>query len=303
MSLRNVIEEAGLGLNACASVLGVDQELFQQWADAQKAMPPSYAAILAAMLGVKADVMTSKAIASVKGSQRVEPDAIWFKFRGEQFQEADRESILAIRRMGQNANELEQVTLGQSNRQWDVLFQNIMRQVDIQASPQEQALVAAKTFCELNQFGHGGIGSSEILRDRLRSQGILIIESPIPKSQVEGCSFYVGDSSAERPCIFVNTYMTTWFRRNVIIMHELAHALFDKTSGGEIDIVADDSDSKTDKKSLVEVRADAFAKGTLLPIKLMLSLCNRNKLVPTNLSSEGLAILVSETGVEKKTVV
>src|ERR1039457_5941018 len=35
----------------------------------------------------------------------------------------------------------------------------------------------------------------------------------------------------------------------------------------------------------------------------MLSLCNRNKLVPTNLSSEGLAILVSETGVEKKTVV
>ncbi len=303
MSLRKVIEGTGLGLDACADVLGVDHELFQQWADSQKEIPPAYASVLAAALGVKPEVMTSRVLASARGSQKIEPASIWFKFRGDQFRDADREAILAIRRLGHSANELEQSTLGQPNRAWDLLFQNIMRQVDIQSSPQDQGRIAAKAFCELNQFGHGGKGSAEILRDRLRSQGILLIESPIPHSEVEGCSFYVGESSAERPCLFVNTYKTTWFRRNVIIMHELGHALFDKTSGGEIDIIAKDDDSMMNKDSLIEVRAEAFAQETLLPKKLLLALCHRNGLQSTTLTPEGLGALVAESGVEKKTVV
>lgn len=302
MSLRKVIEGTGLGLDACADVLGVDHELFQQWADSQKEMPPAYASVLAAALGVKPEVMTSRALVSARCSQKIEPASIWFKFRGDQFRDADRESILAIRRLGHSANELEQSTLGQPNRAWDILFQNIMSQVDIQSSPQDQGRLAAKAFCELNQFGHGGKGSADILRDRLRSQGILLIESPIPHSEVEGCSFYVGESSAERPCLFVNTYKTTWFRRNVIIMHELGHALFDKTSGGEIDIIIKD-DSEMNKDSLIEVRAETFAQETLLPKKLLLAICHRNGLKPTTLMPEGLGVLVAESGVEKKTVV
>jgi len=303
MSLRTVIEGAGLGLNACADVLGVSHEVFQQWADSQKEIPPAYASILAATLGVKPEAMTSRVLMSARGSARIEPAAIWFKFSGDQFQEVDRESILTVRRLGHNANQLEKATLGQPNKSWEIMFQNITRQVDLQASPRDQGKVAAKAFCELNQFGHGGKGSSEILRDRLRSQGILLIESPIPNSQVEGCSFYVGDSSAQRPCIFVNTYKTTWFRRNVIIMHELGHALFDQTSGGEIDVLADVSDSVMVKSSLTEVRADAFARDTLLPQKLLLSLCNQFGIKPTTMTPQDLAVLVAESGVEKKTVV
>ncbi len=302
MSLIKVIEQAGLGTKACADVLGVDHGLFEEWANGQREMPPSYISILAATLGVKADVLTSGAVASAKGLTKAEPAAIWFKFKGTEFTEADRESVLAVRRLGHNANELEQAVLGQPNRAWDVLFQDIMRQVDFQASPSDQGRLAARLFCERNQFGHGGRGSGEILRDRLRSKGILLIESPLPQSEVEGCSFYVGDSSAQRPCLFVNTYITTWFRRNVIIMHELGHAVFDQTSGGQIDTLSDDRYT-TDEQTLVEMRAEAFARETLLPKKFLLTLCNHNGLQPTALTKMGMAALVAQSGVEKKTVI
>jgi Zn-dependent peptidase ImmA (M78 family) len=302
MSLLKIIEQAGVGTDACADVLGVDHEIFQQWVNSQREMPPSYASILAATLGVKAEVLTSNSIGSVDGQPKGEPAAIWFKLRSGEFTDADRESILAIRRLGHNANELEQATLGQPNKAWDVIFQTIMRQIDFQASPADQGRVAARVFCELNQFGHGAIGSGEILRDRLRSKGILLIESPLPQSEVEGCSFYVGESSAQRPCIFVNTYRTTWFRRNVIIMHELGHALFDQTSGGQIDTISD-TVSTTDEQSVIEVRAETFARETLLPKKLLLSLCNKNGFQPSKLTQEGLAVLVAQSDVEKKTVV
>src|SRR5208282_3941154 len=171
MSLLKMIEQAGLGTRACADVLGVDHGVFEEWVNGQREMPPSYASILAATLGVRADVLTSGAIASATGLSKIEPAAIWFKFKGSEFTDADRESILAIRRLGHNANELEQAVLGQPNKAWEILFQGIMRQVDLQASPSDQGRAAARFFCELNQFGHGGRGSGEILRDRLRSKG------------------------------------------------------------------------------------------------------------------------------------
>ncbi len=302
MSLLKIIEQAGLGTNACADVLGVDHELFQQWVNLQREIPPSYASILAATLGVKSEVLISNAVGSTGSQPKGEPAAIWFKFRGSEFTDADRESILAIRRLGHNANELEQATLGQPNKAWDVIFQTIMRQIDIQASPADQGRVAARVFCELNQFGYGANGSGEILRDRLRSKGILLIESPLPQSEVEGCSFFVGESSAQRPCIFVNTYRTTWFRRNVIIMHELGHALFDQTSGGQIDTISDNK-STTEQQTVIEVRAETFARETLLPRKLLLNLCNKNGFQPSTLTEKGLAVLVAQSGVEKKTIV
>lgn len=69
-----------------------------------------------------------------------------------------------------------------------------------------------------------------MFRGNLRNKGILVIESSAQDSILEGCSFYVGPSGAERPCVFANSYRTTWFRRNRILMHELAHAIFDVES-------------------------------------------------------------------------
>jgi hypothetical protein len=51
------------------------------------------------------------------------------------------------------------------------------------------------------------------------------------------------------------------------------------------------------------VRAETFARETLLPRRLLLSLCNKNGLQPSKLTREGLAVLVAQSGVEQKTVV
>jgi Zn-dependent peptidase ImmA (M78 family) len=303
MSLRAVIEGAGLSLYACASTLGVDYEIFQNWADGKREMPPSYTAVLAAVLGVKQEALTSKALSATRGASKSEPPAIWFKLRGTQFTDADRESILLLRRLGHNTNQFERAVEGHPNRSWYSLFRDILENVDVQASPQSQGRIAAQLFCGLTQFGSGGKGSSEILRGNLRAKGILIIESPIPQSQIEGCSFLVGDAASQRPCIFVNTFGTTWFRRNVIIMHELAHSLFDQNSGVEIDTVQSDADSYGPDKELTEARAESFARECLLPKKLILSFCSQNGVKANFLTAKSLAALVAFSGVEKKTVV
>src|ERR1035438_7977314 len=90
MSLLKIIEQAGIGTNACADVLGVDHEIFEQWVNSQREMPPSYASILAATLGVKPEVLTSNAVSLAGGQSKGEPAAIWFKFRGSEF--TDRKS-------------------------------------------------------------------------------------------------------------------------------------------------------------------------------------------------------------------
>ena len=135
MSLRKIIEGAGLNVTACAEVLGVDPELFLEWADSKREMPPAYAMVLSAILGVKTEALTSKAFAVTHGSAKAEPSAIWFKFRGKEFSDADRESILLIRRLGHNTNQLEKSTLGQANKSWSLLFQSVLESVDLQASP------------------------------------------------------------------------------------------------------------------------------------------------------------------------
>lgn len=304
MSLRGVVEEAGLSLSACASTLGVDYGIFQQWADSQREMPPAYASILAAVLGVSAEVLTAKPHFGSRSGSKAEPAAIWFKFRGNEFTDADRESILLIRRLGHNANLLEQAVQGQANRSWSLLFQNIRESVNAQASPQEQGRVAARSFRSLTQFGSGGRGSGDVLRGALRAKGILVIESPIPGSKMEGCSFLVGDNQSERPCIFVNTFRSTWFRRNTVIMHELGHALFDQNSGVEIDTVSDpNDDSKLSRTSITEVRAEVFARECLLPKNLVLSFFSQEGIHANRLLPESLAALVAFSGVEKKTVI
>jgi Zn-dependent peptidase ImmA (M78 family) len=291
-------------MNACAEVLGVDHELFLEWADSKREMPPAYARILGAVLGVKTEALTSKAFALSHGASKAEPSAIWFKFRGKEFSDADRESILLVRRLGHNSNQLEKSTMGKPNESWSLLFQSVLNSVDLQASPQDQGRIAAQAFCALTQFGAGGKGSAEFLRGSLRSKGVLIIESSVPHSQMEGCSFLVGDSATQRPCIFVNTFRSTWFRRNVVIMHELGHALFDQTSGVEIDTRPSEDEQKPDfVASFIETRAESFARECLLPKKLVLSFCKQNGTSSTKLTPRSLAALIVFSGVEKKTVV
>jgi Zn-dependent peptidase ImmA (M78 family) len=303
MSFRNVIEGTGLTIEACADVLGVDRELFQQWSDGQKEIPPAYAVLLAAILGVRSEILLAKSREGSVNAGNAGPAAIWFKFRGSSFHDADRETILLMRRLGHNANQLEKAVRGGTNRTWEILFEEVRKGIDYQAAPQEQGREAARVFSELTQFGQGGTGCSEILRDSLRSRGILLIESPIYKSRIEGCSFYVGEGTSQRPCLFVNNYTTTWFRRNLVIMHELGHAIFDQTNGGEIDVAEDEATDQTLRISVSELRAQTFAKETLLSKSILLPTLNRNRMKAASLTPIQLATLISETGIEQRTIV
>ena len=299
MSLRAVIEGAGLTLSTCARALSVDPHIFAEWADSKREIPPSYAEILSVILGVEPARLTDRSATT----RRAEPSAIWFKFRGKEFKEADRESILLIRRLGHNLNQFERAVEGQTNRTWELLFQQVLKDHNPQDSPQSQGRAAAKVFRGLTQFGSGGTGSSEYLRGNLRSKGILVIESPIPKSHMEGCSFLVGESTAQRPCLFVNSFGSTWFRRNMVIMHELGHAIFDPSTGAEVDSISSQVEQRNERDSLSEIRAESFARECLLPKSLILTFCQKFGVKVTHFTPEALADLVAFSGVEQKTVI
>ncbi|HEY5330459.1 MAG TPA: ImmA/IrrE family metallo-endopeptidase [Acidobacteriaceae bacterium] len=299
MSIRALIDGTGLSLNACASTLGVDTQIFKEWADGKREMPPSYAETLSAILGVNSKLFDSR----TTDLRKAETPAIWFKLRGDEFTDADRESILLIRRLGHNLNQFERATDGQSNRGWEILFERIRAAVNLQDSPQAQGRKAAEAFRSFTQFGLGGKGAAEYLRGAVRAKGILVLESPISGSQLEGCTFLVGETEMQRPCIFVNTYKSTWFRRNVIIMHELAHAILDHNLGVAIDRIEAEGSKNSRLNSIQEVRAEAFARECLLPKQLVMSFCAQTGAKPTRLAPESLAGLVAFSGVEQKTVV
>jgi Zn-dependent peptidase ImmA (M78 family) len=300
MSIRALIDGAGLSVSACANALGVDSQIFKEWADGKREIPPSYAETLSAVLGISSKLFDARPAES----RRAETPAIWFKFRGEDFTDADRESILLIRRLGHNLNQFEQAIEGQPNRVWELLFEYVRAAVNLQDPPQAQGRKAAEAFRSFTQFGRSGTGAGEYLRGAIRAKGILVLESPISGSQLEGCSFLVGGANAQRPCIFVNTYKSTWFRRNVVIMHELGHAILDQSLGVAIDVYgAEDTQGKSRSNSIQEVRAEAFARECLLPRQLIVSFCSQTGTKITKLTEESLAGLVAFSGVEQKTVV
>ena len=188
---------------------------------------------------------------------------------------------------------------------WKALFETIRREVNKQASPNEQGRQAAKFFRSARQLGFPNTalptfrGIGDILRDNLRSLGLRIVETPLQVSQLEGCCFYVGTSGDQKPCLFANTYKQTWFRRNMVLMHELAHAIFDiEAAAASIDFLDEDDTTQ----QLEEVRAQAFAQECLVPKEILRHIAQTRGLKWDFLKAKDLALLVAYTQVELKTV-
>ena len=219
--------------------------------------------------------------------------AIWYKLRADRLVDADRECVFLIRQIGANLNELEEVTQRRTVG-WQVLFSSIRQKVDIQAPPRQQGRQAARMFRESSGLGHGHDGIGAVLRGNLRSIGILVVESPVPESALEGCSFYVGSDITQRPCIFANTHHVTWFRRNVVLAHELGHAIFDaENTGAALDF--QDNDGAND---LPEERAQAFAQELLLPPESLRHLAQARGVQWGTVTQVDLAQLVAASQVE-----
>jgi Zn-dependent peptidase ImmA (M78 family) len=224
--------------------------------------------------------------------------AIWYKFRGERLTAADRESVLLIRQLGHYQNEIEEVT-GKRAASWKPIFETVRTQVDNQAPPGEQGRRAARIFRELTGLSQCATGIGEVFRGYLRGQGLLVVESPVPESQVEGCSFYVGAHPSERPCLFANTFHSTWFRRNVVLMHELGHAIFDAPSvAASLDFAQGGGE-----EGVSEQRAQAFAQEGLIPREVLNHIAQSLGINWDSVTMEDLAALVARTHVEHQMVV
>jgi Zn-dependent peptidase ImmA (M78 family) len=293
--LETILKATGLGAQQCAGLLGISPVIFGEWAAGQRPIPESYLLLLSDVLGVEPAIIRS----SSKHTQRIDEytPAIWYKFRGEDLVDADRESVVLIRQLGHYQNEIEEVT-GKKAVGWKLLFEAIRQGNDTQAPPSEQGRRAARSFRESTALSQCATGIGEVFRGNLRRLGILVIESPIRGSRVEGCSFYVGAHPMERPCVFANTYQSTWFRRNVVLMHELGHAIFDAPStGASLDFV----DSNRGNE-LSEQRAQAFAQEALLPREVLHHIAQSHGVKWDAFTSDDMALLVADTQVEQRMV-
>jgi Zn-dependent peptidase ImmA (M78 family) len=295
--LQRVLNSAGIDIRSCAELLGFNPDIFVQWAANPNQVPQSVVPLLSAVLSVPQSLFSTspKAIKGLKDSDLV--PQIWYKFRGEGLLESDREYVVLIRQIGHFLNELEEVTR-QKSVQWKSLFESIRTTVDIQAPPTEQGKAAASIFRQSTSLSHGASGSGNVLRGLLRALGVLVVESPLSDSRIEGCSFYVGSTNSPRPCVFANTHHTTWFRRNAILMHEVGHGIFEHLSGASLDFSGggDASDS-------IELRAQAFAQESLIPKEVLFHAAQSRGIKWSALGEEELACLVAETHVEQQLVV
>jgi Zn-dependent peptidase ImmA (M78 family)/transcriptional regulator with XRE-family HTH domain len=294
--LQRVLNSASIDPHVCAELLGLNPQLFAQWASGQSNIPESVLPLLSAVLGVPQSALAVSPRAAKNLSDSDVTPQIWYKFRGPELVDADREYVVLIRQVGHYLNELEEVTR-QKSVQWKNTFDTIRNTVDIQAPPREQGKTAAALFRQATSLGHGATGSGEILRSLLRAMGVLVFETPLAQSRIEGCSFYVGSNTAPRPCAFANTHHTTWFRRNVILMHEVGHAIFEPFTGATLDFVgAQENDTQ-------ELRAQAFAQETLVPKEVLFHVAQSNGIKWSALNEVGIARLVADTHVEQRMVI
>ena len=289
--LQTLLDSARIEPKRCAALLGINPDLFAEWVAGQRSIPSPYVTYLASVLGVAEEQLLDH-----RDVEDPTP-AIWYKFRGAEVSEADREYVVLVRRIGFFQHELERATL-QRAVGWTALFTDIRRQTNKQAAPREQGRQAARMFRESTGLAKGSAAIGELFRSRLQDLGVLVVETPVPDSQMEGCSFYVGSAGDERPCVFANSHHSTWFRRNMVLMHEVAHAIFDAESeGASLDFVAADAGN-----SIPEQRATAFAQEALVPREVLRHAGVKRGVHWDALSPDLLAQVVADCQVEQRLV-
>jgi Zn-dependent peptidase ImmA (M78 family) len=296
--LKHVIEAARLSPEFCASLLRVPAEQFRQWIDGKQPIPQFVVPELTAVLGVSAKSLLTKSPVYNRDGGSLAP-AIWFKLRSDDLSDADREMVGLVRRLGFFMAQLEAIRGSRSSRAWRTVAQAVLEPVDRSAPPAVQGKDAAVSFRASANLDHGQTGIGDFLRPRLRQVGVVVIESPIPKSSLEGCCFSIGREGDLRPCVFANTFKSTWFRRNETLLHEVCHAIFELENDP---VSLDFRDRSNTAMELSEVRARAFAQECLVPRSVLLHYTNHLRIHWERLSAEEIAKLIASTHVEQVTL-
>jgi Zn-dependent peptidase ImmA (M78 family) len=292
-AIKQILDAARIEPAAVADAVGINRGVFAEILSGQRDLPQSYVPLLSAVLGV-----ADEALKGTRGGAKDLTPAIWYKFRGEALTDADREYVLSVRQLAFYQHELETL-IDASSVGWRTLFEEIRRNNEPQAAPRAQGVSAARLFRRLTALDQAATGIGEVFRGYLRTLGILVIEAPVSDSLMEGCSFLAGPVGNERPCIFANSYRLTWFRRNSVLFHELAHSVFDvESSTASLDIA-----NGASRDEVLEERADAFAQECLVPKTVLRHWGQRIGIQWNAMSREQLAELIASTHAEQRIVI
>ena len=297
--LKQIISATKLPSEFCASLVGVDPGQFSDWIEGRKPVPKFILPELSSVLGVReADIVASVQTGRQSNAETITP-AVWYKLRDDKLIDRDREMVGLVRKLGFFLGQLQQVR-GERLLEYAPLFGTVRNGVDRNLPPSSQGMQAARTFRGASSLQHGQGGIGELIRPYFRKIGLLLVESPLKGSQLEGCCFSVGAGDPLTPCLFANSFGSTWFRRNAVLLHELCHAIFDL----EDDPVAIDFIERHDGVStltlLNEARAQAFAQEALIPKSVLVQFTNKFGLHWNNLSMNDIGRLIAESHVEQK---
>ena len=290
--LRDLVTLTNVEPKFWASVFNVAPEQFYDWMSGNRHIPKYILPELASVFGVQpSDIEKNQ----FEGGE-LQP-AIWYKLRSTQSisSTADLEMVGMVRKLCFNVGELQSF-LGRTTGAYEGVFQRVRSGVDKAAPVISQAREAARIFrAEMGwETGSGVIG--DFIRPALRRIGIVIVESPVSDSRIEGCSFRV-KSAHDIACVFANSYQSTWFRRNSVILHEVSHGIFDlEGEPVSVDYKQETSDD------INERRANLFAQECLVPKAVLTYLVNRFGIHWERLSAEKLAVLVAESKAEQRLV-
>ena len=294
--LKQIIEATRLKPDFCASLLRVPAEEFKEWLDGKRPVPQFAIPELSTILGLSEKTLLDRA--PTRGTEALAP-AIWFKLRTDNLADADREFVALVRRLGFFVGQLDAIRGLRSSSAWRAVAQTVLSEIDRSAPPAMQGREAALRFRAAANLSHGQTGIGELIRPRLRQIGMVVIESPIPKSALEGCAFNMGRDANLRPCVFANTFKSTWFRRNEVLLHEVCHVIFDLENDP---VPMDFRDQVQNVPGLSEARARAFAQEVLVPKSILVHYANQFGLHWAGLEPEDIARLVASVHAEQRTL-
>jgi Zn-dependent peptidase ImmA (M78 family) len=293
--LKDLLKASQLDPVFCAGLVRVAPDQFNEWVTENR-LPEFVLPELSSILGVTQDTLKAKAQNGPQAEKEIAP-AIWFKLRAERLTGADREMIGFVRKLGLYLEHMQALG-GSKDNAYGPLFASIRENVDVSAPPAVQGRTAAQVFRRLSDMQHGQQGIGEWIRPYLRRVGILVLECPLAKSEVEGCCFLVGGDGSARPCLFANSHKADWFRRNEILGHELCHSIFDLTTEP---VSIDYFGAVT--TDISELRAQAFTQEFLVPKTVLVHFANKFGLKWNDLSPEDLGRLIASVHVGKRAVV
>lgn len=298
--LAEVLKTFDLPAGFWASLVGCSEEQLHEWISNQRELPLSLAKQFSRITGVDPGVFARTHKGNEDDPRTLIPP-LWLKAREEELSESARKAIATAQLVGSKYSEIAELTNLQTDA-YKGLFTDIKNSHDLRAPARKQGESSALAFLNLSGLGTGAHGIGEVLRGFLRARGILVLEMSIAGKDVEGFCLPIGSRVGSRPCLIANGYRTTWFRRNFVILHELAHAIFDLDGSGATFDVGPDTEADNSSKRLAEHRANSFAQHALVPKRLLVSL-ESNGLRFQGAERETLARIVAAAHAEQRTVV